>query len=344
VAESEWPTPRIAPERYWLGQQRLSDAPVGGSRLDFRSPQSTGLDAGAWCGFGAPGEAPPDQRGDDGCSLMFDSDQLPRRLEILGAPVLTLEVAADQPVAFIAARLNDVAPDGASTRVTYGLLNLTHRDGHESPQALESGKRYVVSLKLNHIAHAFPAGHKVRLAVSTCYWPIAWPAPKAATLSLFTEKSFLDVPVRPANPADGALPPFPAPEQAAAERTELRPAALKRIIARDRATSETVYTIASGDGDSYGAKLVRIESIGLEIGQTMLKCFRIGDADPGSARAEVINTTWFCRGEWKTRVETRTRFSSNPDDFLLDAELTAYEGDELCFTRTWSRRVKRHLL
>src|SRR5882724_7977829 len=106
------------------------------TQIDFRSPQTTGLGAGEWCGFGAPGEAPPDQRADDGCSLTFDSEPLRERLEILGAPVATLEVAADQPVALIAVRLNDVAPGGASTRVTYGLLNLTHRDGHEQPEPL----------------------------------------------------------------------------------------------------------------------------------------------------------------------------------------------------------------
>ena len=42
-------------------------------------------------------------------------------MEILGSPMVTLEVATDQPVAIIAVRLNNVAPGGASTRVTYWL-------------------------------------------------------------------------------------------------------------------------------------------------------------------------------------------------------------------------------
>ena len=62
------------------------------------------------------------------------------------------------------------------------------------------------------------------------------------------------------------------------------------------------------------------------------------------AQAEVIQKTRFRRGAWKTRVETRTRFSSSPDDFVLEAELNAYEDDELFFTRTWTRRIKRDLL
>jgi putative CocE/NonD family hydrolase len=344
VAEAQWPSSRIALERHWINASGLSSAPIAESRLDVRSPQTTGLAAGEWCGFGAPGEAPPDQRGDDGCSLTFDAEALPERVEILGAAVATLEVSADQRVVFVAVRLNDVAPDGASTRVTYGLLNLTHRDGHEHPEAVEPGKRYRVRVAMNDVAHAFPAGHKVRLAISTCYWPIAWPAPQPATLSLFTGKSFVDLPVRPPDPTDEALRPFEPPERAAAETTELRPAALKRIVERDRATNETVYTISTGRGDLDSPKLVHIKAIDLEVGQTMLKRFRIGEEDPEMAEAEVIHKTWFRRQPLTTRVETRTRFSSTADVFVLEAELAAYENEERFFTRSWSRRVKRNLL
>jgi hypothetical protein len=258
--------------------------------------------------------------------------------------VATLEVAADQPVALIAVRLNDVARGGASTRVTYGLLNLTHRNGHEQPEPLEPGKHYLINVTMNDVAHAFSAGHKLRLSISTSYWPIAWPAPQPVTVSLFTGESFLDLPERPPDPRDAALRPFEPPECAAAETTELRPAPLKRLIERDRTTNETIYTVASGRGDLDNAKLTRIKAIGLEVGHTMIKHFRIGEEDPGTAQAEVIQKTRFRRGAWKTRVETRTYFSSSSDDFVLEAELTAYEDDERFFTRTWTRRIKRDLL
>ena len=61
-------------------------------------------------------------------------------LEILGAPVLHLDVAADRPNAFVAVTLSEVLPDGAATRISYGVLNLTHRDGHEDLKPLEPGK------------------------------------------------------------------------------------------------------------------------------------------------------------------------------------------------------------
>src|SRR5262249_40498287 len=144
-----------------------SDPPT---ELSFTSPQTTGVRAGEWCAFGVDGEMPTDQRPDDGGSLVFDSDPIEEGFEILGAPVVELDVCADQPVAMLAVRLCDIAPDGSSLRVSYGLLNLCHRDSHEFPTALEPHAWYRVRVNLNDIAHRFSAGHRIRVALSTSYW------------------------------------------------------------------------------------------------------------------------------------------------------------------------------
>jgi predicted acyl esterase len=36
---------------------------------------------------------------------------------------------------------------------------------------------------LDQIAYRIPAGHRLRIAVSTSYWPFIWPAPERATVS-----------------------------------------------------------------------------------------------------------------------------------------------------------------
>ncbi len=175
IGESAWPSPRIRPWRLALTPGRLEPAPGREVELHLRSPETVGLHAGRWCAHGTGLDLPTDQRFEDGGSLVFDTEPLGERVEILGAPVVELELAADRPVALVAARLSDVAPDGAATRVTYGLLNLTHRDGHEAPAPLTPGRRYRVRLPLGDVAQAFPPGHRVRLALSTAYWPIVWP-------------------------------------------------------------------------------------------------------------------------------------------------------------------------
>ena len=266
-------------------------------------------------------------------------------MEILGAPTVTLELASDQPVALIAVRLNDVAPDGASTRVTYGLLNLTHRNSHERLEPLEPGKRCRTEITLNDIAHAFSTGHRLRLAISTSYWPIAWPAPRPVTMTVFTGESFLDLPVRPPDPKDDELRTFDAPEQAPlAEQTELRPTAFKRVVERDLLTNETIYTIFNDSSDIESQPSARFEAIDLDFDHTISQRYRIGEDDPLSATAEVVQKTLFRRGAWMTRVETRTRLTATEDHFLLWAEVKAYEDEESFFARTWERRVKRDLL
>src|SRR6185436_1414541 len=202
------------------------------------------------------------------------------------------------------------APDGSSTRVTYGLLNLTHRDGHESPSRIEPGRRYRIRLRLNDVAHAFAAGNQFRVAVSTSYWPLAWPSPEPVMLSLFTgHGSTLELPIRTPWPGDASLGAFADAEAAPTPaHTELRPGNFRRTVARDLIANETIYTTFVEGRDLGAAGLARVEAIDLEVGQSLLKRFVIHDEDPLSARAEVELRSALRRGSWSTRIFVRTAF------------------------------------
>ena len=172
VAETSWPASGIETRRFAVNPGTLDAEPATDTRLDFKSPQTVGFDAGEfmpWFALGPGPELASDQRKEDGNSLTFDSAPLEERFEIMGAPVVTLDLAVDRPNALVAVRLCDVAPDGASSRITYGLLNLTHRKSHLEPGLLEPGRRYTVRVQLNNIAHAFPEGiyYKKRLFMSS---------------------------------------------------------------------------------------------------------------------------------------------------------------------------------
>jgi putative CocE/NonD family hydrolase len=342
VVESSWPPPRIEKRRYYLHPGRLEPAAGAQVSLAFSSPQTTGLRAGEWCAFGAEGEMPLDQRSDDGRSLTFDTEPLAARTEILGAPVVELDLAADEPNAMVAIRLNDVQPDGTSTLVTYGLLNLTHRDDHEAPQPLEPSAFYRVKVALNDIAHAFPAGHRIRIAVSTSYWPIAWPSPEPVILTLRTGRSAVYLPVRPPAPEDARLRSFEPPSAARATRHKtLRELPLKRRIEIDLATNETVYTFQSGE---FGAALARIEAIAMDLGYTFLKRHRISEYDPLSAQTEIVQRMTMRRRDWSVRIESRARLSATRDAFQFSAELEALEDDELFGQRRWQLAIPRQLV
>ena len=206
-----WPptgsTPSSVPDR----RRAAPGGALGGAR-SLSSAQTVGEQAGEWCPFGRSRDQADDQREDDARSLVFETTPLDAPIEILGAAVVTLDVASDKSIANLAVRLCDVHPSGESLRVSYGVLNLTHRDGHETPAPLVPGRRYQVRIQLNDAGAVLPAGHKVRLALSTSYWPMVWPSPEKATLTVLG--GTLDLPVRPprdhrcaaaaARPGDGA--------------------------------------------------------------------------------------------------------------------------------------------
>lgn len=345
VAEEVWPSPRIAASTYHLNPGHLGPRAEGAVELSFSSPQTTGVRAGEWCGFGADGEMPRDQRSDDGGSLCFDGDPLTDGLEILGAPVVDIDIRVDRPSAMLVARLCDVAPDGSSLRVSYGMLNLTQRDDRAAPSPMVPGRWYRVRLQLNDLAHAFPAGHRIRLGFSTSYWPIAWPSPEAVIATVRTGSSTLILPVRPPRAEDADLRPFEAPEAApGSSHTKLRRLPMRRGIEIDLATNEIVYTLRSDGGELGGASLARIEEIDLELGYAMTKRFRIQESDPLSAQAELEQETSLRRGDWHIRLDCRTRLTATADYFQFSGRLRAHEDDVLFEEKDWALSIPRKLV
>ncbi len=345
IAEESWPSPRIAPRRYYLNWGYLANEPGEIDETSFSSPQTLGVRGGEWCGFGADGEAPRDQRADDGGSLVFDSDTLKQPMELFGAPVLKLRVKSNRPVAFLIARLGDVSPDGASTRISYGILNLCHRDSHENPEPLEPGRWYDIRLQLDDLAQIVPDGNHLRLSLSTSYWPMIWPPPEPVALNVETGSGTLDLPLRPPRAEDAELPAFEAP---AASPTvgpkKLRPLPMRRSIEIDLAANEWIYTLYGDGGEFGGASLTRIEEIGLDIGYTLMKRYRIIENDPLSAETELIQSATMQRDDWSVRIECRMRMTSTAKAFQFTGDLQAFEGAQPFGARQWSMAIPRQLL
>jgi len=339
VAEPVWPpTDGRAPLELVLDARGLTDRPGPEVALTVRSPQDTGQAGGEWCGHGTGTDLPTDQRIDDAGSLVFDSAPLAAPLAILGAPVLTLEVAADRPVAMVAARLLDVAPDGSSARVTYGLLNLTHRDGHAAPKPVEPGRRMTVRVALGDVAHRFPAGHRIRVALSSAYWPIAWPTPEPVTLTVFAGSSRLALPVRAPRPEDAAVR-FQPPEQGPAMRaSQIEPGRASQVVRRLVATGATECEVIFDTGR------VRIEDIDLEYGSWRRELFRVHADDPDGAVAEVVYRFSYRRADWDVVHESRTTLTTTRDAFLIHAELDAFEDGRRIAARSESVRMPRDLV
>jgi hypothetical protein len=341
VGEAHWPSPRIAPKRLEVTAAGIGRAGAGAEAV-VCSPCWTGSGVGEWMGAGAPTEAAWDQRLDDGFSHCFDSDALDAPLELLGAPEFEVEIAADQPVAQICLRLCDVSPDGRSRRVSYGVLNLTHRDSHASPSALTPGAFHRVRLRLNDCGYRFAPGHRLRLAVSSAYWPLIWPAPARATLRLRLPAT-LTLPVRIA-PADEPAPQF-APRATAADapKTSIRAGRVERQVAFELGRNVSTYeTIAEGGVFGEGAYVY--DEIGTCVSHDLKRSFSIAGDDPLSARYQLDQSYETGRENWRIRIETRLAMRATATHFLIEAKLDAYENGALVRSRDFAEEIARDLL
>jgi hypothetical protein len=220
--------------------------------------------------------------------------------------------------------------------VTYGLLNLTHRDSSEHPQPLEPGKRCRVRIALNHISQHFPAGHRVRIAVSTSYWPLAWPAPQSTQVQVISGASRVILPVRAPRKEDSQLRAFDEPEAAAPlETVMIEPEHHNWRVIRDLETDESTLEVINDAGTVY------IKDINLETGRKALEWYTYQGDDFNSVRGETFWERRFRRGEWCIRTVTRTVLTSSATDFYLRAELDAYEGDKRVFSQNWDCVIPR---
>ncbi|TKG70496.1 CocE/NonD family hydrolase [Prauserella endophytica] len=338
IGEPSWPSPHVDAQRLTLLPHRISaDGAAEPEReLSVESPLSVGQFAGKWCSYNAPPDLPYDQREEDGGSLVFDSEPLRERHEILGAPVAELELAADRECAMVAVRLSDVAPDGRATRVSYGLLNLAHRHGHDRPEPLVPGERYRVRVPLNGVAQAFPAGHRIRLAISTSYWPLAWPPPEPVRLSVFAGSSTLELPVRPPRQDEPVPTPFGEPEGAPPiTTTRVRPGDGRWTVSRDLVDYHSALEVVKDLG------VVRFEDIGLDVHRNAYEKYEWVRDDFGSVRGSVDWTMRFARGDWDVETTTSTTLTCTPTEFHVHARLDGYEGGQRVVSRNWDTRIPR---
>jgi len=136
----------------------------------------------------------------------FDSAKLHRSVTLTGSPSVSVTVATTAPDAVLFAKLYDVAPGGKET-LPASLATPVRVAG--------SARGTTVRLRLPAVDHAFAAGHRLRLVLSTTDLGYASPAvPSVLTVSLADPR--LMVPTDPGLTADAtplpwwvwALPPL----------------------------------------------------------------------------------------------------------------------------------------
>jgi putative CocE/NonD family hydrolase len=340
VGDAGYPDATTKRATYFLAEAGL--AAVGGpsGTRDHLATLVPAADAGNWAGWGHAVDNAADQRPEDANWLCFDSDPLAEAIDIFGNPTLSLRLSADRPQANVIARLCDVAPDGRSTLITRGALNLTHRNSRERPQDLIPGQACDVQVTLKAIGYRVPPGHRLRIALSSSYWPWAWPSPEPVTLCLQTgEHSALSLPIRTAPTAEPAVPAhFAEPEMWHDDGAEYMTAPDGgRLALLDAGTGHHIIR----DNSVFFAGIRLPAENGLEYREDGEDALEITEGDPLSAVARSARTCHVKRGDWRTRVESSAVMTSTRTEFLVTSSIEAFEGDTRVFAKTWSDRFAR---
>ncbi len=335
IKETQWPSSSIDVRYYHLGQGLQLDSAAQKINETIESPLTCGATAGEYFPFAFSDELPDEQTPDDEGSCCFDSQVLEAPLDIVGAPSIQLSIRSDKPCAQLAVRLLDIRPNNQSALITYGVLNLNHHQSHASPVALTPNKNITFDLALDHIAYRLPAGHKLRVALSNAYWPLIWPSPERTTLTL--SQGTLKLPVRTHAEQDEWQ--FEAPEGSAAwKATALREASYKRNVIKEATSGKVTTQIECDFGEN------RDDDHGLVSGSWLKETWSILPDDPLSATA---TTHWHHNGGrpgayWRTDVTTS--MTCTRTHFLFSAEVRAYLGDTVFFSKTFSDKVERNLV
>lgn len=167
---------------------------------------TVGTEMGVWWG-----ELLDDMKTLDTHSLVYDTAILSSQIEIIGFPRVSLEVVSEAPIVNWAVRLEDVHPNGAVSLVTGAIQNGVQRESSTNPEYLVPGRSYVLQFDMHFTTWRFPAGHKIRLAITNGLFRMVWPSPFATVsyLKVDTANTWMELPqILP--PADSDVPRFSA--------------------------------------------------------------------------------------------------------------------------------------
>ncbi|MFK8253315.1 CocE/NonD family hydrolase [Ancylobacter terrae] len=319
-----WPC-EGAPLALHLDDRMLAPEPaVRAAAVRVDTPQHLGAYAGEWCPLDGGGDGPEfqaDNRPDDALSLCWDTPVLAAPVEIVGIPRLTLDIAMDGARATVIVRLNEIAPDGTSARVTFAIRRVRR------PQGVAAGERFACEIPLKGVAYRFRPGSRIRLAVSTTYWPMVWPEHRDGAITLYPDATALLLPGMPET-AVHDLPGFSPPVSAAPIPSEdIEPGDIIRRVTWDA---------TSGASELVNTNQRKTWKLGeLTLGGRGLHGYAILPDDPASAKAWFESVQRYERPGWAIRLETRTDVFWEDGRLMLESDYKAFENGAPVFSRHW---------
>jgi hypothetical protein len=236
-------------------------------------------------------------------------------------------------------RLSEVSPEGVSSLVATGVLNLTHRRSDTDPEPMPPDRPEEVRIPLRTTGYRFGAGNQIRLTVMSGYWPVLWPSPLPGRLMVFRSwlaPSRLVLPVLPSSSTTLPVPPFRIDPVVMRQVGTCEDDAPEWRIEEDVTRGTLAVTISEGGTSTQedGSRLHCSERLVLTA----------SDADPAHARLESdVVYRWSGFG---AEADIRARGTIASDDEAFDVRVAldvALDGKPF-FAREWQERIPRNLV
>ncbi|GAA3309810.1 CocE/NonD family hydrolase [Arthrobacter ramosus] len=333
-----WPSADVGQRRFNLASDLRSLATDAAGMAVVDTPQHNGVDAARWFPFGNLSDLPPDQRAEDGRSVAFETPVLEDDINLFGYARLRLRVNSSTPRANVIARLCDVGPDGSSTLITRGAINLARRNGMDKAEELIPGQFVEAEIEFTSMSWQVPAGHRLRLALATTYWPWIWPHGEQGFVTVDAGQSVLTL--DDLDPAAIGKRDVAFEEAEQAPGLDIRPGAVlaarpEREVRYEPQSESWTLTV----DPNYGGN--RIYPDGLSFGEEALERYSISGNDPLTARAESMWNVSLQREDWGVRIETHATVTASKDHYVLHNEVKTFKDEQLFFEKTFEKRISR---
>ena len=184
--DDTWPPTGARPERWYLRSGGSANSLRGDGTLSPEAPADEPADTFLY----DPGRPVPTGGGNllmtairqagpwDQCEieqrddvLVYTSAPLAQPLTVAGPVRVRLSAATDGPDTDWTAKLVDVYPDGQAINLCDGIVRARYRGSRRTPELLTPGEVYSYDIDLVATANAFPAGHRLRLEISSSNFP-----------------------------------------------------------------------------------------------------------------------------------------------------------------------------
>lgn len=333
VAEEDWHGQAIETLSFHPGDGKLHAQPQT-SALVINAPQNAGAASATWCIYGVVPDGALDQNLEAGLMTSFETDPLEADMEWLGFPMLHAEVTSSVPQANLVGVLSYVDEDGKATIASYGILNLTHRNSHAEPEPMPKGKAQRVAVQFNACGQKVRKGQRIRLSLSTAYWPVIWPSQSEAELTLSDTR--LDLPLRKASALDDGLAAFAEPESAEPLAKEI----LSEGYFIRRKTIDHITGMERFERRSDTGEECHLHT-GMIIRYVNNEQFDIHPDDPNSATGQQNWLKSYRRGDWQADLETEVKVKAGATHWEISAKLTARDAEGIVLERSWDERIPR---